>query len=295
MSLRSTMSPMSVDRASDTEIVIEPTGRDVAAGRAMLSLRVASRSELVESEQRLRASIIKPTDGVLARFNRRLSIPISVALIRWMAFSPHAMSVFLIALGLYTGWLFSRGSYVTGVLAAFLSWTGSILDGCDGELARLQYRESAFGTWLDTLGDYSYYVAMFIGLTIGVARQTGSPLAWWIGGALMIGTALTVAFLILLRKRITRGHPERLNTTTRAHFYATGKRWAHVVAKLSTVATRSTMPYGVLGLAIVNLLPLVLVLAAIGAQVYWISLAVEFRRLVDRSRALVQESVEPAF
>jgi hypothetical protein len=94
---------------------------------------------------------------------------------------------------------------------------------------------------------------------------------------------LTFALLILLRNRTTRGRPERLRTTTKTHFYRTGKRWARVVARLSNVATRATMPYGILGFAVLGLLPVVLVLGAIGAQIYWISLAVELRRLLSRS------------
>ena len=134
---------------------------------------MATHAELAIAEQRLRQSIFKPTDGRLGRFNRRISIPISVTLIRWMRFSANAMSVLIIGLGLCAGWLFSRGDYVTGVLAALISWAASVLDGCDGELARLQYTDSPFGCWLDTLGDYVYWLAIFIGLTIGAVRADG--------------------------------------------------------------------------------------------------------------------------
>jgi phosphatidylglycerophosphate synthase len=224
------------------------------------------------------------TDGVLGRFNRRLSIPVSVALIRRMRLSANAMSIFVIGLGLYSGWLFSSGSYLSGVAAALVSWAASVLDGCDGELARLQYSESAFGCWVDTLGDYVYYLAVFAGLTVGAVRQTGSPLFWWCGAALGVGVLLTFALLILLRWRSTRGRPELLRTRTKAHFYATGKLWARVVAKLSTCATRATMPYGIVAFAVLNLLPVIVILATIGAQVYWISLAREFRRLMGGDR-----------
>jgi phosphatidylglycerophosphate synthase len=254
----------------------KPIGRDAS----MLSLRIASRGELAAAERRLRASIFKPTDGVLARFNRRLSIPISVALIRSMRLSAHVMSVLLIVLGLYAGWLFSRGYYVAGVLAALVSLAASILDGCDGELARLQYKESAFGCWLDTFGDYTYYLSIFTGLTIGMVRSTGWTGLWWVGGALLVGTLITFALLIFLRGRITEGRPERLRSTASEHFATTGKSWTRIAKELSTVATRATMPYGIVVLAVLDLLPVLLVLAAIGAQVFWISLAIEFRQLL---------------
>ncbi len=234
---------------------------------------------LASAERAVRASIVKPTDGRLARFNRRLSTPISVWLIRWTRLSANVMSVFVLALGLAAGWLFSRGDYTSGVIAAAISLAASILDGCDGELARLQFHESAFGCWLDTLGDYVYYVATFTGLTIGAVRHSGRPIFWWIGGALLVGTLLTFALLILLRHRATAGRPERLHATAKAHFTA-GRPWARLAAQLSTCATRATMPYGIMALALVGQLPVVLLLGALGAHVFWISLAVELRRLL---------------
>lgn len=234
---------------------------------------------LVSAEETLRASIIKPTDGRLARFNRRLSIPISVWLIRRMRLSANAMSVFVLGLGLYAGWLFGRGDYVSGVMAAVISLAASILDGCDGELARLQYTQSAFGCWLDTLGDYVYYLATFVGLTVGAAQHSHRMAYAWLGVTLLAGTLLTFWLLIVLRHRATEGHPERLHARTKAHFQA-GKPWARLMATLSTCATRATMPYGILGFALLGLLPVVLVLGAIGAHVYWISLAVKLRGLL---------------
>jgi phosphatidylglycerophosphate synthase len=256
-------------------------------------LRVRSRGDLQAAERQLRASLFKPTDGRVARFNRRLSIPMSVALVRWTRCSANAMTVVLIALGLYAGWLFSIGSYSMGVLAAVVSLAASILDGCDGELARLQYQESAFGVWLDTLGDYSYYLAIFTGLIIGTAKQTGWQGMWWIGAALLAGSLATFALLILLRQRITQGRPERLRAATQTHFEQRGRRWTSLAASLSTVATRATMPYGILAFAIADALPAIVVLAAIGANAYWISLALELGRLLGR-RSGNLPSADPA-
>jgi len=255
-----------------------------------LTLSVATRGDLEVSERALRASIFKPTDGILASFNRRLSIPISVALIRLVRMNANAMSALIIALGLWAGWLFAAGDYTSGVLAALVSLAASVLDGCDGELARLQYTESAVGCWIDTIGDYTYYAAIFAGLTVGSVRATGWDGFWWIGAALAAGLLLTLSLLIVLRRRITAGRPEQLNTNAKAHFYATGKRWAWLVAKLSNCATRAMMPYGIVAFAAADLLPALLALAALGANVYWISLAVELRGLLAHWRSGGTES-----
>ncbi len=62
-----------------------------------------------------------------------------------------------------------------------------ILDGCDGEIARLKYQESALGCWIETLGDYSYYIAIFVGLAIGAVQQAGWDGFYWLGGLALAG------------------------------------------------------------------------------------------------------------
>jgi phosphatidylglycerophosphate synthase len=198
--------------------------------------------------------------------------------------------------GLYAGWLFSRGSYVEGVIAALVSWAASVLDGCDGELARLQHMDSAFGCWLDTLCHYGYYLSIFTGLAVGITRQADGRGLWWIGASLLIGASLTLGLLILLRGRITGGRPERLRTTANAHFENAGKTWTAWAAWLSTCATRATMPYGLLLFAVLDLLPAFVVFAAVGAHAYWIGLALQLRNLLRPSNtpARARQITDPA-
>jgi hypothetical protein len=40
------------------------------------------------------------------------------------------------------------------------------------------------------------------------------------------------------------------------------------------------MPYGIAALALLDLLPVVVVLSAVGANVYWVSLALKLRNLL---------------
>lgn len=262
---------------------------------SLAALPTRTRDELPIAERQLRESIFKATDGPLGRFNRRISIPISIGLIRTMRLSAHAMTGLVFAASLYAGWLFSRGDYIGGVIAAMVSWAASVLDGCDGELARLQYTDSAFGCWLDTLADYGYYLSVFTGLAIGVTRRSDWPGFWWISASLLLGTIFTLSLLILLRGRITAGHPERLRTTADAHFENAGRTWTRWAAWLAKSATRATMPYGLLIFAVLNLLPVFVVLAAVGAHAYWISLALQLRSLLNGPRPLGEQSSEPAY
>jgi phosphatidylglycerophosphate synthase len=262
-----------------------PSGEDVSKGRARLAIRMRDASDVTHAEATLRRSSYKDTDAKVARFNRKISLPISVGLMR-TPLTANQLSVTLVALGFYSAWLFSIGHYVTGVIAAFLSLAASILDGCDGEIARLKYQESALGCWIETVGDYSYYIAIFVGVTIGAVRQTGSELFYWIGVAALGGTLITFALLIYLRARITNGQPDRLHAIAKERFKAEPTFWSKIVWRVSFVATRAAMPYGIMLLALIHLLSGVIIIAAIGANVYWISLVLKLRDLLRDEQAV---------
>jgi phosphatidylglycerophosphate synthase len=169
------------------------------------------------------------------------------------------------------------------VLGGFLSLAASVLDGCDGEIARLKYQESALGCWIETFGDYSYYLAIFVGLTIGAVRRTGSDAFYWFGGLALCGTLLTFGLLIYLRNRITAGQPERLHTIARERIKTDPTPLMRLIWKVSFVATRAAMPYGIMVFALLGLLPAIVMLAALGANIYWVSLAVNLRHLMTET------------
>jgi phosphatidylglycerophosphate synthase len=256
-----------------------PTGDDVSYGRARLAVRVVQTDDIAAAEHHLRRSSYKDTDGKVARFNRRISVPISIALIP-TPLTANQLSVILVAVGFYSGWLFSIGHYWPGVLGGFLSLAASVLDGCDGEIARLKYQESALGCWIETVGDYSYYIAVLIGLTLGAVHQTGWGVFYWIGIASLGGALLSFALLIYLRTRITAGEPTRLHSVLRDRFRAEASLWTRVIWKISFVATRAAMPYGIMGFALLHILPGFVILAALGSNIYWVTLVVKLRELL---------------
>jgi phosphatidylglycerophosphate synthase len=71
----------------------------------------------------------------------------------------------------------------------------SILDGCDGELARLKLLQSRLGAVLDFWGDNVVHVAVFACMAVGWHRASGSALALYAGGAAVAGTLLAAALL----------------------------------------------------------------------------------------------------
>ncbi|MDO8756520.1 MAG: CDP-alcohol phosphatidyltransferase family protein, partial [Elusimicrobiota bacterium] len=109
----------------------------------------------------------KPHDGFMARhFDRHLSLAASRALLD-SAVTPNQMTIFSTCIGLVGACFFlgdTRLAYVTG---AMLVWLHSVLDGCDGELARVRFQESAFGSDLDFWGDNLVHLALFTCLGVG--------------------------------------------------------------------------------------------------------------------------------
>lgn len=114
----------------------------------------------------------KSADGFMARhFDRHISLAVSRQLLE-TAITPNMMTIFSTLLGLIGAAFFlgaSRAAYVPGSL---LVWLHSVLDGCDGELARVRFQESAFGSDLDFWGDNVVHLALFTCLGVG----------FWLGG-----------------------------------------------------------------------------------------------------------------
>jgi phosphatidylglycerophosphate synthase len=109
----------------------------------------------------------KSQDGFMARhFDRHISLAVSRQLLE-TAVTPNMMTVFSTLLGLLGASLFLGSSRVWYVPGALLVWLHSVLDGCDGELARVRFQESAFGSDLDFWGDNLVHLALFTCLGYG--------------------------------------------------------------------------------------------------------------------------------
>jgi phosphatidylglycerophosphate synthase len=117
----------------------------------------------------------KSQDGFMARhFDRHISLAVSRLLLE-SSITPNMMTVFSTGLGLIGASLFlgdTRAWYVPGAL---LVWLHSVLDGCDGELARVRFQESAFGSDLDFWGDNVVHLALFTCLGVGFWNTPGAP------------------------------------------------------------------------------------------------------------------------
>ena len=140
-----------------------------------------------EAEKRLVKTLVKKTDGWVSKnINRVFSTRTSMFLSKFNT-SPNTVTTFVFFFTLYGAYLVASGEYMKIAIGALIFQIASILDGCDGELARLMYKGSKFGAWFDTITDNIRYIAFFAALGIAGYVNTGSDIYYY---AAMIVTVM---------------------------------------------------------------------------------------------------------
>lgn len=145
----------------------------------------------------------RPGDGFMARhFDRHISLNVSRALLD-TGVTPNMMTLFSTLLGLGGAALFLRPDRASAVAGALLVWLHSVLDGCDGELARVRFQESDFGSDLDFWGDNLVHLALFTCLGAGFHLAGTGPHALALAAAADAGV-LASAFFAWRHRRARR-------------------------------------------------------------------------------------------
>jgi CDP-L-myo-inositol myo-inositolphosphotransferase len=107
----------------------------------------------------------KPNDGPVAHYlNRPLSVRISRYLVQ-RDVTPNQISLFSFLCSLLAAGLFALGGYFALLLGGVVAQFASVIDGCDGEVARLKYQSSDFGGWFDAVLDRYADAFLLFGLT----------------------------------------------------------------------------------------------------------------------------------
>ena len=232
--------------------------------------RVVNEQQRVLAERKLDGWLVKPTDGIYARMNRRISIPISRRIIPF-PITPNMVSVFTLGVSFAAGVFLALGGYWNMLTGAILSWFSSVLDGCDGEVARLKMQESAFGCWLETICDNLYYLFILGGMTIGLVRSSGnrSYLIW--GGLLLFGATMSFLMTGLQRHQMTNGQPERyLQEWHKKADSRSSNPLLYLGRHTEFIIRRCFLPYVILFFALCGVMNWFLVGATVGANVVWI-------------------------
>lgn len=164
-------------------------------------------ADLRLARKRLRRSLGKPSDGPVSRYlNRPISTRISMALSP-LRIPPAAFSFLTFLAGFFAATLLAAGHGLSGGL---LVQASSILDGTDGETARLMHRTSARGALLDSLLDRMVDAAIVAGLGLWAIEADFRPRIM----VLLLGIAIAWAVMALAAKE--RGVTLTLSPTAEA-------------------------------------------------------------------------------
>ncbi len=258
--------------------------RGIAKARdigAHLWLPIAVRDDVRDAERRLLNLARKPTDGPIARYlNRPVSMAISRMLAR-TAVTPNGVTGANLVLGVACAILAAVGGYVPWLLSGFLFHATSVIDGVDGELAKVTYRTSRTGQWFDTLSDNATYLLFLIGLTVGCVRAD-LPSFYVVTGLMGFATAtifLGVAYAYL----VLRGKPGSLLAVRYGYEEGSGAV-ARAFRLLQYLSKRDLMAFLTFLLGVAGQLPVVLplfgILATLLVPMYLTWLALSVRRSV---------------
>lgn len=138
----------------------------------------------------------KSADGFMARhFDRHLSLGVSRLLLE-TSVTPNGMTVLSCLIGLIGTAFFLRHDWASAMTGAVLVWLHSVLDGCDGELARIRFQESPLGAAIDFWGDNLVHLSLFACLAGGFYLADNSLVPVALGAAACAGTigSATVAY-----------------------------------------------------------------------------------------------------
>jgi phosphatidylglycerophosphate synthase len=159
---------------------VRPAANDFAS-----AVRVTDPASCKRAEDAVFAHLLRGDLGMVARhLNKPLSFRFTRHVLCHLPLTPNQVSVVAALVGLLGATLIATvpaGQPWLMVAGFFLAHAQSVLDGCDGELARVRFQQSKLGEWLDTVIDEGLNIALFACTGVGLWRQTGSTLALGVG------------------------------------------------------------------------------------------------------------------
>jgi phosphatidylglycerophosphate synthase len=155
----------------------------VACG-AIARHAATTRAERRGAKRMLLQILIKHEDSAVTRyFYRPLSRPLTRLLVD-TAIAPNHISILVAAIGLVGCWFAAQAGQQNLVIGTALVLVAGIVDGCDGEIARLRLVTSKFGAWLDTVVDELTTMGYFIAVGLHVYANHPEP---WVPPLIALG------------------------------------------------------------------------------------------------------------
>jgi phosphatidylglycerophosphate synthase len=244
----------------------------VRANRFDGGLRVTDEPSRLAAEDAIFADFLRGDLGFIARhINKKVSFWITRNYLCHWPVTPNQVTVVAGLLGLLGCFLIATGSQMAIVLGFALAQLQSILDGCDGELARARFQQTAIGEWLDTIVDDALNLALVAAIGVGLSRHGGSQNDVWIalGACAMLLTYNVIAYRELVRQG------EGGEVIKVRWWFAKGASFRDMTGSsgglfsfLNIIGKRDFFVFAWFILAILDLLPVVLLYAFVVALAY---------------------------
>jgi hypothetical protein len=161
-------------------------------------------NQIDEIEKRFLRGSGKSQDGFVSRYlNRPISRVVTRLLLRFPA-TPNAWTLLILPIPIVASLILLHGTYWSFFWGLALFQVFSVLDGCDGEIARAKFFESASGRRLDYLCDVFGNILLAIGLGFGLSRQanlTGHSGWFYLGEGLIAAALIGLNEFLLARRK----------------------------------------------------------------------------------------------
>lgn len=167
--------------------------------------------------------------------------------------------------GLVAATCFAFGPPWVQVLGGVLFALATLLDYCDGELARLRGMGSRFGAYFDDFVDWIVHAALFLAIGYHAMSEGGNVLWMWLGAAAALGGTINAALPMFLG-----GVPDGETKVATVADLDPDASWLDILTFAFRGLARADFWLIVVGLAIGGWLWVLLPAAAIGAQVFWL-------------------------
>jgi phosphatidylglycerophosphate synthase len=235
-------------------------------------LRVSDEPSRRAAEDAIFADFLRGDLGWVARhINKKISFWITRNYLCHWPVTPNQVTIAAGLIGLLGCLLIATGSQMAIVLGFLLAQLQSILDGCDGELARARFQQTAIGEWLDTIVDDLLNLALVAAIGVGLSRHGGTQNDIWLGlgACAMLLTYNVIAY----RELIKQGEGGEVIKVR--WWFARGASFKDLTSSsgglfsfLNIIGKRDFFVFAWMVLAILDLLPVVLLYAFVVALAY---------------------------
>lgn len=181
------------------------------------------------AEAQLIRGLGRDGDSLLVRLiDRRISQAITKRLVH-TRITPNQITLVSALIGLSGALLLAQPFRLWQILGSLLFLLSTIIDGCDGEIARVTFQESAFGAKLDVIMDNVVHIFLFPCIALGLYRHEQQTLYLLLGALTLGGVVLS---MVMYLPYLWRPHAAR-QTVMRLHESLASRDFAYLLPLLA--------------------------------------------------------------